>query len=87
MLRNTMQTREADVSMATTPTALALLTEKQTAHYLCVSLSYLRKARCEGTVGKRTPGPAFVRVGIGRGRVMYPRSECDAWLAGLERRR
>lgn len=61
-----------------------LLDEKTTARYLGVSLSFLRKARSEGTPGNRTPAPPFVRVG---GRCLYRRTDLDDWVAGLETRR
>ena len=61
-----------------------LLDEKQTATYVGVSLSYLRKARSEGNPGDRTPAPPFVRVG---GRVYYRRTDLELWVSDLEVRR
>ena len=61
-----------------------LLTEKQTAQFLGVSLSYLRKARSEGAPGKRTPAPSFVRVD---GRVYYRAADLAAWVNDLATQR
>ncbi|MDR1021234.1 MAG: hypothetical protein LBL73_10790 [Synergistaceae bacterium] len=60
-----------------------LLNEKLAAKQLGLSLSFLRKSRCEGTVGGRTPAPPFVRIG---GRVMYPAEDLRMWVKDLERR-
>ena len=60
-----------------------LFDEKRATQYLGVSLSYLRKARSEGSPGGRTQAPPFVRVG---GRCLYRRSDLDAWVDGLESR-
>ena len=55
-----------------------MLDERQTALYIGMSRSFLRKARCEGLVGNRTPGPPFHRVGR---KILYDIVELDAWLA------
>jgi predicted DNA-binding transcriptional regulator AlpA len=60
-----------------------LLDERQTAAYLGVSRSFLRKSRCEGQHHARTEAPAFVRVG---GRVLYRRADIEAWVTALEAR-
>jgi hypothetical protein len=57
-----------------------LLDEKKAARMLGVSLSYLRKSRCEGTVHDRTPAPPFVYVG---GRVYYRTNDLKAWVEKL----
>jgi hypothetical protein len=57
-----------------------LLNEHQAAALLGVSVSYLRKSRCQGKIGKRTPGPKFVRVG---GKIMYPRTNLNEWVSSL----
>jgi hypothetical protein len=57
-----------------------LLDEKKTALLLGVSLSYLRKARCEGAHHNRTPGPLFVQVG---GRIYYRRADLKDWVNNL----
>ena len=47
------------------------------AEYISMSRSFLRRARMEGQVGNRTPGPNFIR----RGRsILYLVSDLDAWL-------
>jgi hypothetical protein len=57
-----------------------LLDERKAARLLGVSLSYLRKSRCEGALRKRTPAPPFVYVG---NRVYYRPGELKAWADGL----
>jgi hypothetical protein len=57
-----------------------LLDEKKAAHLLGVSLSYLRKSRCEGVIHDRTPAPPFVPVG---GRRYYRTSDLKSWVNGL----
>ena len=61
-----------------------LLDEKAAAQYLGVSVSYLRKSRSEGSPGKRTPAPTFVRVD---GRVYYKVAALTTWADGLESQR
>ena len=48
-----------------------LMTVKQTAAYLCVSKSFLDKARLTGE------GPGFIRIGR---KILYRKSVVDAWL-------
>jgi hypothetical protein len=57
-----------------------LLDEKRAAELLGVSLSSLRKARCEGQHGLRTAMPPYVRVG---GRILYRRDDLIQWVASL----
>ncbi|MDR1514981.1 MAG: helix-turn-helix domain-containing protein [Synergistaceae bacterium] len=57
-----------------------LLDEKKAARLLGVSLSYLRKSRCDGTIRERTPAPTFVYVG---NRVYYRTADLKAWVEGL----
>jgi hypothetical protein len=57
-----------------------LLDEKKAARLLGVSLSYLRKSRCDGTIRDRTPAPTFVYVG---NRVYYRTSDLKTWVEGL----
>lgn len=54
------------------------LTERHAATLLGVSVSFLRMARVRGTVGGRTPGPAYYRLGK---RVLYLRADLERWLA------
>ena len=58
-----------------------LLTEKVAAERLGVSVSFLRKSRCEGTRKNRTPAPPFVPVG---GRRYYRATDLKAWVDGLD---
>ena len=64
---------------AVTPPQIAarLLGEAEAAKYLGVSRSYLRKARMDGAVGNRTPGPPFIRFGT---MVRYDRADLDTWI-------
>jgi hypothetical protein len=99
MLKNTLKQRAQNQPMdepSSTPSTgrvelPALLSEKEAAAYLGVSLGYLRRARTEGVIGRRTPGPRFIRIqgdvrgGRNAGRILYPKSELDEWLAALKR--
>lgn len=60
-----------------------LLTEKVAAERLGVSISFLRKSRCEGTRKNRTPAPPFVCVG---GRRYYRATDLRAWVDNLDSR-
>jgi hypothetical protein len=60
-----------------------LLTETQLSQIINVSTSALRKARCEGVTGSRTPLPPFVKVG---GRIRYRLSDALLWVERLEAR-
>jgi hypothetical protein len=60
-----------------------MLDDKTAASFLGVSVSYLRKSRCEGAIGHRTPPPPFVPVG---GRRLYRVADLKAWVEGLEGR-
>jgi predicted DNA-binding transcriptional regulator AlpA len=61
----------------------ALLTDVQLAKLINISPSALRKARCEGVVGSRTPLPPFVKIG---GRIRYRLSDVLRWVEQLEAR-
>lgn len=54
-----------------------IIREKDAATYVGMSCSFLRKARCEGQIGKRTPGPPFFKIGRS---VNYSTADLDAWL-------
>lgn len=60
-----------------------LLSDVQAAERLGVSVSYLRKSRCEGLRKNRTPAPPFVRVG---GRCYYRLTDLRSWVDALEPR-
>jgi hypothetical protein len=57
-----------------------MLDEAKAASALGVSVSYLRKARCEGLLKHRTPAPPFVAVG---GRRYYRTSDLKSWVDNL----
>jgi hypothetical protein len=60
-----------------------LLDEKLVSAVFGVSLSFLRKGRAMGTVGGRTPGPRFTKIGR---RVLYKKNDLLAWLESLPTR-
>lgn len=60
-----------------------LLDEKQTAAYLGLSVSYLRKSRSDGGIKGRTPAPPFLKIG---GKVRYRLTDLDAWITSLKPR-
>jgi hypothetical protein len=57
-----------------------MLDENNAASALGVSVSYLRKARCEGLLKHRTPAPPFVAVG---GRRYYRTTDLKSWVDNL----
>ena len=57
-----------------------MIKEKEAAERLGVSLSYLRKSRCEGTRKRKTPAPPFVRIDHS---IFYRLTDLDAWVDGL----
>jgi hypothetical protein len=57
--------------------SLVLLTPKEAAHYLRVSLSWLAKARMHGD------GPPFIP--IGRRAIRYPEPALIHWIKGRQR--
>ena len=57
-----------------------LLSEKETALIIGVSVSFLRKSRCEGALKGRTSAPPFVRV---RGRCYYRSTDIRIWFENL----
>jgi len=68
-----------------------LLNEVEAADALGVSVSFLRKSRCEGcrrptleTVNDEENAPPFVKIG---GRVKYPSKDLREWVDGLTRKR
>lgn len=54
------------------------LKEEEAAQYIGMSRSFLRKSRCEGRVGQRTPGPDYHKNGRA---VRYSVEDLDRWLA------
>jgi hypothetical protein len=68
-----------------------MLDETEAALALGMSVSFLRKSRCEGrrkvtlkTANDEETAPPFVKIG---GRVKYPTMDLREWAAGLARRR
>jgi hypothetical protein len=68
-----------------------MLDETKAAVVLGVSVSFLRKSRCEGcrkvtleTLDDEENAPPFVKIG---GRVKYPAKDLQEWAASLTRRR
>ena len=61
----------------------ALLTEMQLSQIINISPSALRKARCEGVTGSRTPLPLHVKIG---GRIRYRLSDVLKWIEQLDTR-
>jgi hypothetical protein len=57
-----------------------MLDENKAASALGVSISYLRKSRCEGLLKHRTPAPPFVAVG---GRRYYRTADLKSWVDNL----
>jgi hypothetical protein len=60
-----------------------LLTEKEACRHLGLSLSFLRKARCEGVHHNRTEAPPFIPIG---GRIYYATEDLRMWVKNLARR-
>jgi predicted DNA-binding transcriptional regulator AlpA len=54
-----------------------LLTDKEAAEYLGVSVSFLRKRRMEGARQGKAPPPPFIRLGR---LCRYQPKDLDAWL-------
>ena len=54
------------------------LNETEAAHYIGMSVSFLRHDRMDGKLPNRTPGPVFIKAGRA---VRYLTSDLDAWLA------
>jgi hypothetical protein len=57
-----------------------MLNETKAAEALGVSISFLRKSRCEGARKNRTPAPSFVAVG---GRRYYRTVHLKSWVEDL----
>lgn len=54
-----------------------LLSEQQTASYIGMSRSFLRKSRMDGDLPGRTPGPPYIRFGRA---IRYDIADLDAWI-------
>ena len=53
------------------------LTEQETAEYIGMSRSFLRKSRMEGNRDNHTPAPKFIKIGRA---VRYLKEDLDNWL-------
>jgi len=53
------------------------LTEKQAAHYLSMSRSFLRQGRMNGDRENRTPTPPYYKIGRS---IRYKIFDLDIWL-------
>ena len=53
------------------------LTERQAAHYLSMSRSFLRQGRMNGDRENRTPTPPYLKIGRS---VRYLKEDLDTWL-------
>lgn len=51
--------------------------EKEASLYICMSRSFLRQARMNGTLSQRTPGPRYIRIGRA---IRYLKDDLDRWL-------
>jgi hypothetical protein len=58
-----------------------MVNDKTAAAILGVSVSYLRKSRSTGVIGRRTPPPPFVKVD---GRRFYRVADLKKWSEGLK---
>jgi hypothetical protein len=54
-----------------------MVPEKEAAHYIGMSVPFLRKSRMEGRRKNRTPGPPYSRLGRS---IRYSLRDLDAWL-------
>lgn len=60
-----------------------LISDRDTASYIGVSVDFLRKHRSEGNRQNRTIGPPFVKFGRS---VRYDITDLDAWIEANKRR-
>lgn len=54
------------------------VTESVAAELIGMSVAFLRAARLHGTVGNRTPGPPYLKIGAA---IRYRKDDLEAWLA------
>lgn len=54
-----------------------VMTEKEAAQYIGMSISYLRQDHCYGAIGGRAPGPKFLKYGRA---VRYRIEHLNEWL-------
>jgi len=61
------------------PIVRAVITEKEAAQYIGMSVPYLRASRCNGTRDGHTTAPPYVKIGGGRS-IRYMIGDLDNWL-------
>jgi hypothetical protein len=70
----------SDLQLATIKPVL--LTTKQAAEYLGVSVSFLEQGRETGQIGGGLPPPGHLVLGMGeKSKIMYELKELDRWIA------
>jgi len=72
-----VNTLNQSATVSQTSVKRRLLTEKEAAEYIGVSVSFLRKSRCYGTLPGHTPGPRFFKIGR---MVRYDVKDLDDWI-------
>lgn len=55
----------------------AVLTERDTATYIGMSVAFLRADRMNGHLPNRTPGPPFLKIGRA---IRYRVADLDEWM-------
>lgn len=60
-----------------------LISDRETANYIGVSVDFLRKCRSEGNRQNRTIGPPYVRFGRS---IRYDLGDLNAWIEQHKRR-
>jgi hypothetical protein len=60
------------------PAAQQPVSESVAAEMIGMSVAFPRAARTRGTVGNRTPGPPYLKIGAA---IRYRRDDLEAWLA------
>jgi hypothetical protein len=76
-IANRIANQAPDLSDSKAP---LMFKEKEAAERLGVSLSYLRKSRCEGTRKRKTPAPPFVRIDHS---IYYRLTDLQDWVDKL----
>ncbi|GEM_PF-1780234 len=61
-----------------------LMDETEAGRYIGMSTAYLRKARCEGSIGERTQAPVHLKIGNA---VRYDKTDLDRWIDEQKRHR
>lgn len=77
-----MQTETTATQQHASRIAPRAMTEADASSYTGMSREFLRQSRMHGRRVRRTPGPAFVKIGKS---VRYMRDDLDAWLMANRR--